>query len=225
MNRADSITLNEENRRDLEELFAGMQTGRRTINYSRGQIIFAQDDPADAVFFVQEGQVKLVVVSLTGKEATLSVMGPQEFFGVGCLGNKNRRLSSAIAMDTSMLIRLERDIMIQALREHPRLLDTFLSQLLDRTMGLQRDLCIQMFDSSEKRLIRVLLKLSRLGEEYHERIKLPRLSHDFLATMVGTTRSRITYFMNKFRRLGLIDYGKGIVIDPSVLSNALEPQD
>jgi CRP-like cAMP-binding protein len=219
------MTLNEENRRDLEELFAGMQTGRRTINYSRGQIIFSQDDPADAVFFVQEGQVKLVVVSLTGKEATLSVMGPQEFFGVGCLGNQNRRLSSAVTMDSSVLIRFERDIMIRALREHPRLLDAFLSHLLDRTIGLQRDLCTQMFDSSEKRLIRVLLKLTRLGEEYHERIKLPKLSHDFLATMVGTTRSRITYFMNKFRRLGLIDYGKGIVIDASVLSNALEPQD
>lgn len=222
MNGIELTSINEENKTRLEDLLAGITTGKRTLNYNRNQIIFSQGDPADAVFLILQGQVKLTVVSFAGKEATLSVLGPQEFFGVGALGQQRQRLGTASALESSVLIRVEKNVMLLALRNQPELFNFFLASVLNRTVTLQKDLCTQILDPSEKILMHVLLKLSQSGEERQGRIKLPQLSHEILATMVGTTRSRVTFFINKFRKLGLIDAGKGLFVHPSRLNAALQ---
>ena len=139
-----------------------------------------------------------------------------------CLTSQSQRLGTASTLEPSELIRIEKTVMLQALREQPQLLDFFLSRLLNHTLSLQKDLCTQIFDPSERRLMRVLLKLSRFGQPDNECVQLRKISHDTLATMVGTTRSRVTYFMNKFKKMGVIEYGKGIQLDPSRLSHVLQ---
>ena len=223
MNNAGILVASEEeSKTQFENLLAGISVGKRLLRYSRNQTVFAQGDEAAAVYYIQQGQVRLTVVSFAGKEATLSVMGPQEFLGVECLSNQRQRLGTASTLEPSELIRIDKNVMLQALRDQPRLFDFFLSRLLNHTLSLQKDLCTQIFDPSERRLMRVLLKLSRFGQPCDECVQLRKISHDTLATMVGTTRSRVTYFMNKFKKMGVIDYGKGIQLDPSRLSHALQ---
>ena len=224
MNGIELTSFKGESKVSLDVLLAGITTGKKALKYNRNQIIFSQGDPADAVFLILQGQVKLTVVSFAGKEATLSVLGPQEFFGVGALGQQRQRLGSASALEPSVLIRVEKNVMLKALREQPHLFDFFLASVLNRNVTLQKDLCTQILDPTEKRLIRVLLKLSQSGQERQGRIKLTQLSHEILATMVGTTRSRVTFFINKFRKLGLIDAGKGLLVHPSRLSGALQEE-
>jgi CRP-like cAMP-binding protein len=149
-------------------------------------------------------------------------MGPQEFIGMECLSSQCQRLGTASTLEPSELLRIEKSVMLQALREQPQLFDFFLSRLLNHTLTLQKDLCTQIFDPSERRLMRVLLKLSRFGQPCDECVRLRKISHDTLATMVGTTRSRVTHFMNKFKKMGVIDYGRGIQLDPSRLSHVLQ---
>ena len=206
----------------VEQTLNSLSFGKRVLNPSKNQVIFSQGEPADALYYIQRGKVKLVVVSFSGKEATLSVMGRREFFGLGCLQQRSQRLATATTLEPSVLIRIERDVMQRELRNHPRLSEVLMTQLLARTLTLQKDLCTHIFDPSEKRLARVLLKLSQLGEDNEDRVAIPKISHDTLATMVGTTRSRITYFMNKFKKLGFIDYGKGMMIHPTRLTNAIQ---
>jgi CRP/FNR family cyclic AMP-dependent transcriptional regulator len=224
MINADVLFTPGENKVQLESLLAGIGAGKRTLNYPKNQTVFSQGDDSDAVYFIQQGQVKLTVVSFAGKEATLSIMGPQECFGVGCLSHQRQRLSTATTLEPSVLLRIEKNAMLRALRENPQLFDFFLSNLLNRTLTLQKDLCTQIFDPSERRLMRVLLKLSRLGEPTQERVQMRKISHDTLATMVGTTRSRVTYFMNKLKKTGAIDYGKEMLLDPSRLAHALQEE-
>jgi len=217
-----SVAYKEESRPQFECLFGGVSVGKRQLHFSRNQTIFSQGDEANAVYYILQGQVRMTVVSFAGKEATLSVMGPQEFVGMECLSSQCQRLGTASALEPSELIRIEKNVMLQALREQPQILDFFLSSLLNHTLSLQKDLCTQIFDPSERRLMRVLLKLSRFGKPDNECVQLRKISHDTLATMVGTTRSRVTYFMNKFKKMGVIEYGKGIQLDTSRLSNVLQ---
>lgn len=206
----------------IEQALNSLSFGKRVLNLRKNQVVFSQGEPADALYYIQRGKVKLVVVSFAGKEATLSVMGRREFFGLGSLQQRSQRLATATTLEPSVIVRIERDIIQRELRNHPRLNEVLMTQLLSRTLTLQKDLCTHIFDPSEKRLARVLLKLSRLGEEVQEQVSIPKISHDTLATMVGTTRSRITYFMNKFKKLGFIDYGKGMMIHPSRLTTAIQ---
>jgi len=206
----------------IEQVLNSLSFGKRILNFPKNKVVFSQGDPADALYYIQRGKVKLVVVSFAGKEATLSVMGRGEFFGLGSLQQRSQRLATATTLEPSVIIRIERDVIQRELRSHPRLNEMLMTQLLSRTLTLQKDLCTHIFDPSEKRLARVLLKLSRLGEEDQEHVAMPKISHDTLATMVGTTRSRITYFMNKFKKLGFIDYGKGMMIHPTRLITAIQ---
>lgn len=223
MNQAQIIPFRLESRKqDMEQILAGITSGKKILSYQKNQRIFSQGDSAEAIFGIQQGRVKMTVVSFTGKEATLGVVGPQEFIGVECLGRQSQRLYTATPLEPVRLVRVERSAMTQALREHPGLLDFFLSDLSNRTVSLQKDLCTQIFDPSEKRLMRVLLKLAECDGRNQERVKVPRLSHDVLATMVGTTRSRVTFFINKFRKLGVIDYEDGILVNRVRLTSALQ---
>ena len=206
----------------IEQALNSLSFGKRVLNLRKNHVVFSQGEPADALYYIQRGKVKLVVVSFAGKEATLSVMGKGEFFGLGSLQQRSLRLTTATTLEPSVIVRVERDAMQRELRSHPRLSEVLMTQLLSRTLTLQKDLCTHIFDPSEKRLARVLLKLSRLGEESQQQVAMPKISHDTLATMVGTTRSRITYFMNKFKKLGFIDYGKEMMIHPSRLTTAIQ---
>lgn len=212
-----------EGRDQFSPFLAYFSSGKREMNLGRNEIVYSQGDPADAVFYIQQGHVKLAMVSFTGKEATLSVLGPQDFFGVCCLSDQTERLSTASALEPTILIRIEKNVLMRSLSENPAVLEAFLSYVLKRTLNLQKDLCTQILDPSEKRLARVLLRLARSAEERNEEcVKMPKISHETLATMVGTTRSRITYFMNRFKDQGFIDYGKGMVIRPSQLSMVIK---
>ena len=226
--RAEIVSISERfNNRDsnhFEQALGGITFGKRILNLRKNQVVFSQGEPADALYYIQRGKVKLVVVSFTGKEATLSVMGKGDFFGLGCLQQRAQRLCTATTLEPATIVRIERDVMQRELHNHPNLYDLLLTQLLSRTLTLQKDLCTHIFDPSEKRLARVLLKLSQLGEEAQGQVAIPKISHDTLATMVGTTRSRITYFMNKFKKSGLIDYGKGMLIHPSRLTTAIQEE-
>lgn len=218
-----NVELQEEERAQSDRFLECISFGKRVLNLDKNEAIFSQGDPADAVFYIHQGQVKLTVVSFGGKEATLSVMGTGDFLGVCCLGDQTERLNTALTLEPSVITRIEKEAMLRSLRDQPRLLNAFLRRVMNRTVNLQKDLCTQILDSSEKRLARVLLRLSELADKKHEEpVKMPKLSHDTLATMVGTTRSRVTYFMNKFRNQGFIDYDRGIRVRPSQLSMVLQ---
>jgi CRP/FNR family cyclic AMP-dependent transcriptional regulator len=197
---------------------------RNVLNFRKGEVIFSQGDVADALFHIQAGRVKLAVVSPSGKEATLSMFGANELIGLGCLSFEKRRLGTATVLEPTELIRIDRERWFKLLREQPELFEVALAHLSNRNIELQKDLCAQIFDHSERRLARILLKLTQIGVEQHEPVVLPRISHDTLASMVGTTRSRITYFMNSFRKRGLIDYKGSVMVHPSRLNAALQDE-
>ena len=206
-------------------LLAGIPLGKSVLSLRKNETIYCQGDPADAVFYIHEGKVKLTVVSLNGKEATLSVLGKGDFLGVSCLGGQAERLNTASTLEPTKLTRVEKESMSRSVREQPRLRDAFLAHLLKRTLNLQKDLCTQILDPSEKRLAKVLLNLTEgiegRNEEY---VRLPKISHETLATMVGTTRSRTTFFMQKFKKHGYIDYDHGILVRPMQLSMVLQDE-
>jgi len=188
-------------------LLENISEGKRVLTLSTDETIFAQGDPADAIFFIESGKVKISVVSAGGKEAVLVMLGPRNFLGEGTLVGQSLRVSTATTLKPSIIFRVEKAAMIRALYEQAALSEKFMSALLTRNLDLEEDLCDQLFNHSEKRLARVLLKLSRLREHgVMPDAKIPDVSHETLAEMVGTTRSRVTHFMNKFRTLGLIDY-------------------
>jgi CRP/FNR family cyclic AMP-dependent transcriptional regulator len=192
------------------ELLDNIGSGKTILHLLKDAKLFSQGDQADGIYFIQTGKVKITVVSAVGKEAILTVLGPRGFLGEGCLVGQTRRISTATALQSSTIFRIERRAMLQALRAQPVLSAKFTASLLARNIDLEADLCDQLFNHSEKRLARILLKLARFGQ--HDPLpaaKMPRISHETLADMVGTTRSRVSHFMNKFRRLGLIDYYNG----------------
>lgn len=178
--------------------------------FPKKQTIFAQGDPADAVFYLQTGKVKLAVVSKTGKEATIGILSDESFFGEGSLAGQTLRMGTAIAMTECSVLRIEKEAMMQALHREHAFSDVFVAYLLARNIRYEEDLVDQLFNSSEKRLARVLLMLAHFGKEGVPETVVPKISQETLAEMVGTTRSRVSFFMNRFRKLGFIQYSGGV---------------
>ncbi len=184
--------------------------GRKNVNISNKQGIFAQGDAADAVFYIQKGKVKLTVVSKAGKEATIGILGHSNFFGEGALAGQALRMGSAAAMTDCELLRIDKKAMMEALHREHAFSDLFVGYLLARNIRYEEDLVDQLFNSSEKRLARILLLLAHFGKEGVPETVVPKISQETLAAMVGTTRSRVSFFMNRFRKLGFIHYAGGI---------------
>jgi len=206
---------------DVQAFLKSAGVPLRTVRFTAGVTVFAQGAPANSVFFVLEGGVKLSVVSTTGKEAVVAMVGPGDFFGEGCLAGQTVRMGTAEAVITTSLLRILKADMVQVLHNHSAFSDRFISHMLTRNIRIEEDLVDQLFNSSEKRLARTLLLLARYGEEGAALRVLPKLSQETLAEMVGTTRSRVNFFMNKFRKLGLIEYNGGLKVNSSLLSVVL----
>ena len=198
---------------------AGIST--RVVRFTRTKVVFAQGTPASGVFFIQEGGVKLSVLSKGGKEAVVAMLGPGDFFGEGCLAGQPVRMGTATAVMATSLLRIPKSDMIRMLHDHPTFSDRFLSHMLARNIRIEEDLVDQLFNSSEKRLARTLLLLAQYGKAGITQHELPKLSQETLAEMIGTTRSRVNFFMNKFRKLGFIEYNGGLKVKSSLLSIVL----
>ena len=198
-------------------------TGARTqrINYGPAARIFAQGDPATRVMYIESGAVRLSVLSHAGKEAVIAVLENGHFFGEGCLASQPRRIATATAMAPSTIIAVDKDVMVRQFHAQPAFAERFLAHVLTRYTRIEEDLIDQFFDSSEKRLARTLLLLARYGVRGASDRTLPRVSQETLAEMVGTTRSRVNFFMHKFRKLGFIEYKRGLKIHNSLLTVVL----
>ena len=202
--------------------FLAKANGGKTISkYQKNQVIFSQGDPADAVFYVIEGKAKLTVVSEQGKEAVVAILGPDEFCGEGCLTGQPLRMATAVAIGECVAMRLEKQTMVRVLHDEPKFSELFIAHLLDRTIRVESDLVDQLFNSSEKRLARALLLLANFGKEGRPELVIAKVSQETLAEMIGTTRSRVSHFMNKFRRLGFINYNGTLEIHSSLLNVVL----
>jgi CRP-like cAMP-binding protein len=209
---------------DPKVFLATVDGGRSIAKYRKGETVFSQGKPADAVFYIQKGKVKVTVVSEQGKEAVVAILGPDEFCGEGCLTRQPLRLATATAMTDCEVMRLEKAAMIRVLREEPAFSGMFVSHLLARASRVEADLVDQLFNSSEKRLARALLLLANFGKDGRPEPIIAKISQETLAEMIGTTRSRVSFFMNKFRKLGLIDYNGQIEIQPSLLNVVLHEE-
>jgi CRP-like cAMP-binding protein len=198
--------------------------GRLVSTQQRRQIIFAQGDTADAVMYIRKGKVKITVVSKQGKEAVVAILGPDEFFGEGCLIGQPRRLATATAMTECVTMRVEKTEVLRVLQDEPAFSQMFISHILARSARVEEDLVDQLFNSTEKRLARVLLLLANFGKEGRPEPIATKISQETLAEMVGTTRSRVSHFMNKFRHLGFIDYNGRLEVHSSLLSVVLNEQ-
>jgi CRP/FNR family transcriptional regulator, cyclic AMP receptor protein len=194
---------------------------RRVVRFLKGAAVFAQGARADSVFYIQTGGVKLSVLSAGGKEAVVGLLGPGDFFGEGCLAGQPRRMGAATAITATTVLRIPKREMQRTLHEQSALADRFLEHMLARNIRIEEDLVDQLFNSSEKRLARMLVLLARYGQAELPDRRLPRVSQETLAEMVGTTRSRVNLFMNKFRRLGLIEYNGVLKVNPALLSIVL----
>jgi CRP-like cAMP-binding protein len=206
---------------DVQAFLAAAGVSARTVRFAAGAVIFAQGTPANSVFYTQTGDIKLSVLSSAGKEAVVAMLGPGDFFGEGCLAGQTRRMSTATAVMRTALLRIRQVDMVRMLRDHPEFSNRFIAHMLTRNIRIEEDLVDQLFNSSEKRLARTLLLLARYGKEDVTPRELPKLSQETLAEMVGTTRSRVNFFMNKFRKLGLIEYNGGLKVNSSLLSIVL----
>jgi CRP-like cAMP-binding protein len=206
---------------DVQTFLESASVSRRIVRYPRGAVVFAQGSPANSVFYIQNGGVKLSVLSSAGKEAVVAMLGPGDFFGEGCLAGQPLRMGSASAVVPTAVLRIQKPEMMRTLHEQPEFSDRFITHMLVRNIRIEEDLVDQLFNSSEKRLARTLLLLARYGKDEAPQRVLPKLSQDTLAEMVGTTRSRVNFFMNKFRKLGFIEYNGGLKINSSLLSIVL----
>jgi len=194
--------------------------GRKILAFPKKRAIFVQGGVSDAVFYIQKGKVKLTVVSKTGKEATIGILNEGDFFGEGCLTGQPLRLCSATALTDCSVMRVEKKTMIEVLHEEHAMSDVFVAYLLTRNLRYEEDLVDQLFNSSEKRLARMLLMLAHFGKEGEQQPVIPKISQETLAQMVGTTRSRINFFMNRFKKLGFIDYGsrRGLQVHSALIN-------
>jgi CRP/FNR family transcriptional regulator, cyclic AMP receptor protein len=206
---------------DPSTFLATIGEGRTSLTISKKQGIFTQGDAADAVFYIQKGKVRLTVVSKIGKEATIGILNERNFFGEGSLAGQPLRMGSAAAMTDCQLLRIDKKAMMDALHREHALSDMFVSYLLARNIRYEEDLVDQLFNSSEKRLARVLLMLAHFGKEGVPETVVPKISQETLAEMVGTTRSRVSFFMNRFRKLGFIHYNGGLQVHSSLLNVVL----
>lgn len=207
---------------DPKEFLANAGIGRTIHRYVQKQAIFSQGKPADAVYYIQEGRVRLSVVSKQGKEATIALLGPGDFLGEGCIASDQPfHMATATATTACSILKIEKQVMLRTLHEEHRFSDTFVAYLVQRHNHTQADLVDQLFNSSEKRLARALLLLARFGKKDKPEEVIPDVSQETLAEMIGTTRSRVNFFMNKFRRLGFIDYNDRLRVHNSLLSVVL----
>jgi CRP/FNR family transcriptional regulator, cyclic AMP receptor protein len=209
---------------DLKSFLAKVGDGRSIGKYRRDQIVFSQGAPADAVFFIQKGKVKVTVVSEQGKEAVVAILGANEFFGEGCLAGQTQRIATVASMADSVVMRLEKAAIMHAIHREPIFSEMFITHLLGRAIRVEADLVDQLFNSSEKRLARLLLLLANFGKEGKPEPVIAKISQEMLAEMIGTTRSRVSFFMNKFRKLGFINYNGGIHVHSSLLNVVLHDQ-
>ncbi len=206
---------------DPHAFLATIGEGRKLVLFKRKREIFAQGDNADAVFYIQTGKVKLTVVSKTGKEATIGILGEGDFFGEASLAGHALRMDSATAMTDCAVLRIDKKAMMEALHRQHELSDMFVAYLLARNIRYEEDLVDQLFNSSEKRLARILLLLARFGKEGVPENVVPKISQEMLAEMIGTTRSRVSFFMNRFRKLGFVHYNGGLQVHSSLLNVVL----
>ena len=206
---------------DPKRFLAKVGKGKTISKYRKDQIIFSQGQVADAIFYIQQGKVKLTVVSEQGKEAVVAILEPGQFFGEGCLNGHPLRMGSTRAMDECVVTRLEKATMIATIHNEPEFSELFMTYLLTRNSRIEEDLIDQLFNSSEKRLARLLLLLANFGKEGKPEPIVGKFSQETLAEMIGTTRSRVSFFMNKFRKLGFIEYNGQIEVHNSLLNVVL----
>jgi CRP/FNR family transcriptional regulator, cyclic AMP receptor protein len=206
---------------DLQSFLVTEGEGKLRTRYVKDEAIFAQGDPADAIFYIHSGKVKLSVNSDTGKEAVIAILERGSYFGEGCLAGQKVRMSTATALAECSILQLAKTLVVRLLHDHPAFSETFLFFLLSRNIRIEEDLVDQLFNSSEKRLARVLLLLANFGKEGQPDLVIPKISQETLAEIVGTTRSRVSFFMNKFRKLGFIEYNGEIKVHSSLLNVVL----
>jgi len=209
---------------DPKSFLALVGEGRSIGEYHNDQIVFSQGDSADAVFYIQRGRVKVTVVSEQGKEAVVAMLGTNDFFGEGCLAGQAQRIATVATMTDSVIVRLEKAAIVRVIHREPAFSGMFIAHLLARAIRVEADLVDQLFNSSEKRLARLLLLLANFGKEEKPEPILTKISQETLADMIGTTRSRVSFFMNKFRKLGLIDYNGSIEVHNSLLNVVLHEE-
>jgi len=198
--------------------------GRAINTYRKNQVVFSQGDRADAVFYIQKGKAKVTVISEQGKEAVVAILGPGEFFGEGCLAGQTQRIATVAIMTEAVVMRLEKTAIVRVIHKEPAFSELFIAHLLGRTIRVEADLVDQLFNSSEKRLARLLLLLANFGKEGKPEPIIAKISQETLAEMIGTTRSRVSFFMNKFRKLGFIQYNGVIEVHSSLLNAVLHDQ-
>ncbi len=206
---------------DPRSFLAKVGAGRTIANYRKNHSIFSQGDPADALFYVQKGKVKLTVVSRHGKEAIVAILGPADFFGEGCLAGQTKRMATASALTECSIARIEKAAAVRVIHDEPRFSELLLAYLLSRNIRIEEDLVDRLFNSSEKRLARVLLLLANFGKDGKPELVIPKISQETLAEIVGTTRARVSFFMNRFRKLGFVDYNGGLEVHSSLLNVVL----
>jgi CRP-like cAMP-binding protein len=206
---------------DLEVFLSKADSGRTITQYRNGHVIYNQAEPADAVFYIRSGECKVTVLSGQGKEAVVALHRKEDFFGEGCLNGQSRRLSTVTAMTECEIMRIERAAMVRVLHDEPKFSELFIAYLLARNARVESDLVDQLFNSSEKRLARLLLLMANFGKEEKADPVIAKISQETLADMIGTTRSRVSVFMNKFRKLGFIDYNGDLVVHNSLLNVVL----
>jgi CRP/FNR family transcriptional regulator, cyclic AMP receptor protein len=206
---------------DPEAFLAKADGGVTISKYGKGQVVFNQGDPADCVFYIREGRVKIAVVSAQGKEAVVAFLKAGDFIGEGCLTGRPRRVSTARALEDTVITRLDKATMVRMIRTEPNFSERFTAHLLARSIRVEEDLVDQLFNSSEKRLARALLLLANFGKDGKQEPVIAKVSQETLADMIGTTRSRVSHFINKFRQLGYIDYNGGLEVHSSLLDAVL----
>jgi CRP/FNR family transcriptional regulator, cyclic AMP receptor protein len=206
---------------DSEAFLRAAGATRRVATYPKGKIVFSQGQPSDAVMYIQKGGIKISVLSRTGKEAVVAMLGPGDFFGEGALTGQSIRLGTATATTPTMVLVIEKGVMLRLLRDEPTFSERFISYMLERNLRVEADLVDHLFNSSEKRLARTLLLLARYGDQEGPEQRIPKISQETLAEMVGTTRSRVNFFMNKFRDLGFIEYNGDLKVNTSLVSVVL----
>jgi CRP-like cAMP-binding protein len=206
---------------DPKAFLAIVGDGKTILEFHKDQIVFSQGDAADTVFYVQKGRVKVVVISEQGKEAVVGIFGPEQFFGEGCMNGHSVRIATTTALEDCLVTVITKAAMLAALHKQPKFSEMFMAYLLTRNSRIEEDLIDQLFNSSEKRLARLLLLLANFGKEGSPQPIIPNISQETLAEMIGTTRSRVSFFMNKFRKLGFISYNGKIEVNSSLLNAVL----
>jgi CRP/FNR family transcriptional regulator, cyclic AMP receptor protein len=216
-----SIKFKEKYVFDAQTFLDSAGVARKVVEYRRSQKVYSQGDPATSVIYIQKGGVKLSIVNEVGKEAVVAILGPGDFFGEGCLAGQTICMGTATAITPTTALSIEKNEMVRVLHEEHAFSDRFISYMLGRNIRIEEDLVDQLFNSSEKRLARTLLLLARYGKQDQPQKMIPKVSQEMLAEMIGTTRSRVNFFMNKFRKLGFIHYNGGLQVHSSLLSVVL----